>query len=237
MAWFACVAPSLASSCAASPPPAPSLAPSLAPPPAEAPASSAPPASSRTARASAGWFVPPPPSGAPEVSVPLASAAPDAPPPAPSSSVRVVSPRGTKLSTGAWLATPCVDPVLDVAARTGHHVEGMFTADETTDLDGDGADDLVVFVGATSITDTRVFYVRRGPCGHFVGRVSSSANLSFVDERAGGLRRLRGRSRCQVECCARDVIETWGFDGTSYRLQREERLPPCKPGGASSAVP
>lgn len=109
----------------------------------------------------------------------------------------------------------------------------MFTADEAPDLDGDGTADLVVFVGATNITDTRALYVRRGACGHFVGMVASSANLAFTETRSRGLLQLRGRSRCQVECCSHDVIETWGFDGASYRKQKEERLPPCKKSAGS----
>ncbi|MCC6646375.1 MAG: hypothetical protein IT374_12485 [Polyangiaceae bacterium] len=218
----AVVASAVVSSCSATTPAA-SPAPS---------ASSAPVASASSPAAAAS---PPPREVAPPiVSAPVASsAAPPSPPvasdaPPPQKKRRVVSAGGTKLPGGTWLATPCVDPVLDVAARTNQHLEGMFTADESADLDGDGAADLVVFQGAANLTDTRSFYVRRGPCGHFVGAVSSSANLAFTDTRARGLLQLRGRSRCQVECCAHDVIETWGFDGARYRKQREERVPPCE---------
>lgn len=147
---------------------------------------------------------------------------------APTNKKRIVSPRGTKLANGAWLAAPCVDPVLDVAARRNIHLPDMFTADDTVDIDGDGTADLTVYVDAASIVSTRAFYVRRGSCGHFVGMISSTANLSFTDARARGLRQLSGRSRCQVTCCPGEVIETWAFDGVAFRKIKAEKLPPCE---------
>lgn len=201
--------------CGAEPPP-PSLS---APPPAPTPASvtSAHESSAQPLPTSSVAATPPMPT----------PSAPAAPPPAPTDprdawsdpppgAKRVVSARGTRVGT-TFVAGPCVIPHLDAALRRKTDPQFLSTGPSALDLDGDGVSDWRIFLDATNMTRTDALYVRRGPCGHFVGFLVTTANLDVIPGPAGALRDLEGDTACQVECCSHAVHETWRFSGTEYR--------------------
>lgn len=148
-----------------------------------------------------------------------------------------MSPKGTRLPSGGFLATPCVSPQVDIATREKSSVDLFSEPGDIADLDEDGVADWMIFIGASNITSRSAYYLRRGDCGHFVGIVETSANVWPTSMRVGGVLELSGRSRCQVECCPDGRVEFWSFNGSVYRLSRTKALPPCEARGPRSPAP
>lgn len=206
------------------------------------PALSAPPPTASTpepvSSAHAEPAQPPPPASSVAATPPILTTSASAPPPPtppedprnawsdpPPGAKRVVSARGTKVGT-TFLAGPCVIPHLDAAARRKTDPQFLSGEPANLDLDGDGVSDWRIFIDATNMTRTEALYVRRGPCGHFVGFLVSTANLAVVPGPAGAMRDLEGVTACQVECCSHATRDTWSFVGTEYRQVKTVPLNP-----------
>ncbi len=222
----------LLASCAA---PAPASAP--APVPVPAPASV--PSSASSAIPAASVEV----KSAPEAPAPVDGEAPPALPPAEKAQMlaeALVRPGDLPLPRGGKLAGPCVRTHLHAAATLETSLEvaesliqGVTTA--PIDLDGDGAPDEVLFLGAAGMTTTYGLYVMRGGCGYPAGFVEIDGAPRATPRFAAGLRVLEATSGCPIHCCEEIRHVRIAFDGKAYgvaessvekRTCAHRRLPP-----------
>lgn len=105
-------------------------------------------------------------------------------------------------------------------------VNSYATAIEEEDLDGDGTNDVVIAGSAARGEVEYRVYLKRGCCGHFVGRIGSSDGIHALTSRTKGLADIKivtdeckslgglGHGWCEV---------VWRFDGRKYVRGREKR--------------
>lgn len=141
----------------------------------------------------------------------------------------------TKPSRLATPPGPCVDPTRDARARVGLPSldDDFFQRRVGLDLDGDGLGDWFVSAGADAIDYYELAYLRRGACGHFVGKLPGGAQQAPKGALHAGLLDLETASRCRRECCDETTWTSWAFDGGAYRAQGTRReIDDCSAGGA-----
>jgi hypothetical protein len=141
----------------------------------------------------------------------------------------IVSAAGTKIA-GELLAAPCVKPSTHAAVTDAGDggvvmVDAYQDISEDSDLDGDGTNDLVVAGSAARYDVDHWIYLKRGSCGHFVGRIASSNGIEPLKSRTKGLADIKvvtdvckslgglGHGWCEV---------VWHFDGVKYAPGREK---------------
>lgn len=137
----------------------------------------------------------------------------------------VVTKGGTKTVKGVVIASDCVTPARNAAARQGRLSDDM-PIDQRFDLDGDGVEDRLLG-GAAGMTLTVDLYVMRGDCGHHVGQAKYSGGLKETPDFAGGMRVLSATGGCPIDCCKDEVTYELRFEGGSYRAHKKARTRDC----------
>lgn len=121
---------------------------------------------------------------------------------------------------GVALPGACVEPMADATSRLGamgiDPGAGTFEVSPLEDLDGDSLTDTKVFFGL-GIEEHSLLYVKRGPCGHFVGDATGAVRIEQT--RTKGLRDLVVAESADCEgsrCGCEPGSAVLVFDGTAY---------------------
>jgi hypothetical protein len=137
------------------------------------------------------------------------------------------APRGAPPQPKLALPGACVDPAkysrstLSAAAADIHVAEDI----DSSDLDHDGNRD--TFIEYEHAGKRAVYmFIRRGDCGHFVGKVPDADLVEEETTKTKGLSDVLGVSLCMAGR-AEKLVRKYRFDGTQYQLVAERPREPC----------
>jgi hypothetical protein len=138
------------------------------------------------------------------------------------------APQGTpSQSSGLAFAGACVDPAEYTRATMGSANADIHVAADidSPDLDHDGNRDTFIELEHSGKRAVWVF-IRRGACGHFVGKVPDADLVEEETAKTNGLSDVLGASLCMAGR-AEKLVREYRFDGTQYQLVAERPREPC----------